>query len=356
MAYPTTDGSPEYVIGFNNKTGGNDYIIGVTASFIAGVSFGAQPIIDAQWNHVALASDGTNIRLFINGVLEETVTYNVTKPISNCVAAVGVEFDAANGGGPGNYFDGYISDWGVSDTCKYTSNFTPPTSPVSADADVLYVPMDNAGIFDKTGNQTLTLVGNTSTSTTQTKFADTAMYFDGSGDYILSGPNELYDRDFTIELWWYPTSTARQALMHGSWGNDWSIGIDYSSTSSNQKIGIWASSNGSSWNLINSDNGGNGIGSETINQNAWNHIAYTRSGTTWRLFVNGVLDVELTGISGSIARPTQQLAIGAWWSTGSLSQVNGYIENFQILKGVAKYTSNFTPPTQEQGITYQAES
>ena len=31
-------------------------------------------------------------------------------------------------------------------------------------------------------------------------------------------------------------------------------------------------------------------------------------------------------------------------------------ENFQVLKGVAKYTANFTPPTQTQGRTYQAES
>jgi len=45
-----------------------------------------------------------------------------------------------------------------------------------------------------------------------------------------------------------------------------------------------------------------------------------------------------------------------WWSTGQMSQVNGYLENFQILKGAAKYTANFTAPTQEQGRTYQATS
>jgi len=301
-----------------------------------------------QWYHFAGVRDGNTIRLFINGLASGTAA------TSENMAATTLRIGAY--GGNSNYnFPGYISDFRiVKGTAVYTSGFTPPTTPVGNTNASLYLPMDNAGVFDKTGNSELTLFGNTSTSTTQTKYADTAIYFDGN-DYMLAGPNEFYDNDFTIELWWYPTSTSRQALMHGSWGNDWSIGIDYSSTASNQKIGIWASSNGSSWNLINSDSGGNGIGSETINQNAWNHIAYTRSGTTWRLFVNGVLDVELTSISGSIARPTQQIAIGAWWSDGSMVQINGYIENFQILKGVAKYTANFTPPTQEQGRTYQAE-
>lgn len=33
-----------------------------------------------------------------------------------------------------------------------------------------------------------------------------------------------------------------------------------------------------------------------------------------------------------------------------------YMENLQILTGIAKYTANFTPPNRTQGITYQEES
>ena len=310
---------------------------------------GSENLVPYQWNYIRVGRDTSNMYIFVNGVLDTSTSSS--QNVTDTTYSFYMNANQLGNGGEQQYIsDFYFSN---SNGCG-TATFTPPTAPVGNTNASLYLPMDNAGIFDKTGNNTLTLYGNTSTSTTQTKYADTAIYFDGN-DYMLAGPNEFYDNDFTIELWWYPTSTSRQALMHGSWGNDWSIGIDYSSTASNQKIGIWASSNGSSWNLINSDSGGNGIGSETINQNAWNHIAYTRSGTTWRLFVNGVLDVELTSISGSIARPTQQIAIGAWWSDGSMVQINGYIENFQILKGVAKYTANFTPPTQEQGRTYQAE-
>jgi len=174
----------------------------------------------------------------------------------------------------------------------------------------------------------------------------------GSNDaYLLTKPNESLEfgsGDFTIEFWWYPTSTSRQALYHGSFGADWSIGIDYSGVSTNQKIGIWASSNGSSWNLLNADAGGNAIGTTTVTQNAWNHIAYVRSGTTWMLFVNGNRDLNLTGISGSIvSRSTYQKGIGVWWNTTAMAEASGYIDDLRITKGIARYTANFTPQTSQ---------
>jgi hypothetical protein len=195
----------------------------------------------------------------------------------------------------------------------------------------------------------LETVGNTSISTTQSKFGGSSISFPSNDSYLLTNPTtslEFGSGDFTIEFWWYPTSTARQALYHGSFGTDFSIGMDYSSTSTNQKIGLWASSNGSSWNLINSDAAGNGIGTTTINQNAWNHIAYVRYGTTWMLFVNGVRDLNLTGISGSIAsRPTYPKGIGVWWNTTTMAEASGYINDLRITKGIARYVQNFTPPT-----------
>ena len=311
-----------------------------------------EPMPYHEWIHLCLVRNGNDFTLYKNGVSIYSVTNSIDLTATNNRLSIGGR------GYLNQSVAGYISDVRFTRSALYTTDFTPPTAPVGNTNASLYLPFDNAGIFDKTGNNTLTLVGDVSTSTTQTKFADTAMYFDGTGDYIISDTaNHLGDKDFTFETWWYPTSTIRQGIFHGSWGNDYSIGMDYSSTSSNQKIGIWAGSNGSSWNLINSDAGGNGIGSETINQNAWNHIAYTREGTTWRLFVNGVLDVELTGISGSIAYPTQPIVIGNWFANiQSVKVINGYIENLQILNGVAKYTTNFTPPNRTQGITYQAES
>ena len=347
-AYPTTDGSPEYIIGFNGKDSANDYIVGVTASYLNAVSKGTQDayILDGQWNHVAITCDGTTITLWINGVSRATQSYTGANPLSNCVAAVGCEFDAANGGAPGNYFNGYISDWGVSDTCKYTAEFTPPTSPVSADADVLYVPMDNAGIFDKTGNHILTLAGNTSTSTTQTKFADTAVYFDGTGDYAQIAQSPIFNfgtSDFTIEMWIYTgnVSSKQDILDKRSAANQsaWFLSMNLLAS----RVEFLSASTG--WaGALRSDTG--------LPSNQWVHIAVTRDGSTFRLFQDGS-QVATNTSANSIDDQDTPLIIGSGPDT---NYFNGYIENLQILKGVAKYTANFTPPTQTQGRTYQAES
>ena len=72
--------------------------------------------------------------------------------------------------------------------------------------------------------------------------------------------------------------------------------------------------------------------------------------------------VEILSYSGSLVAPTQvgEIWIGAGVTSSSSSSpanyFNGYIENLQILKGVAKYTTNFTPPSRTQGRSYQAES
>jgi hypothetical protein len=204
------------------------------------------------------------------------------------------------------------------------------------------------GIIDSSGVTQFETLGDAKLNAAFTKFSGkTSIALDGTGDYLLSPPNvnlEFGSGDFTIEFWWYPIATTRQALYHGSFGSDWSVGIDYSGPGT-QKMGIWASSNGTSWNLINADSGGNGIGTTTVTQNAWNHIAYVRNGTTWMLFVNGNRDLNLTGLSGTIPnRATSQKAIGAWWSTASIAQASGYISDFRITK-YARYTANFTPAT-----------
>jgi hypothetical protein len=81
--------------------------------------------------------------------------------------------------------------------------------------------------------------------------------------------------------------------------------------------------------------------STTVDLNKWSHVAVTRSGTTVRLFVNGVLDATTGTVSGTLAGG-DPLTIG---SLGTIELWNGQISNFRIVKGTALYTSTFTPPT-----------
>jgi hypothetical protein len=76
-----------------------------------------------------------------------------------------------------------------------------------------------------------------------------------------------------------------------------------------------------------------------------------------KTFVNGVQDATGTyyGLQSASSTATVELGVSGF-SNSNERAFQGYIENFQLLKGVAKYTTNFTPPTKTQGRSYQQES
>jgi hypothetical protein len=88
------------------------------------------------------------------------------------------------------------------------------------------------------------------------------------------------------------------------------------------------------------------MGSITNYKNQWEHFALTRESGTLRAFRNGI---QLNG--GDIANTsdlnntTDILRIGNESVLSTQSSFGGYITNFHWVKGLAKYTSNFTAPT-----------
>jgi hypothetical protein len=73
------------------------------------------------------------------------------------------------------------------------------------------------------------------------------------------------------------------------------------------------------------------------------HVALTRDGNTFRIFFDGTQTVTSTD-SGSISNISAPLQIGI--QGGSFTaQFDGNMTSLRITKGVARYTSNFTPPT-----------
>lgn len=183
--------------------------------------------------------------------------------------------------------------------------------------------------------------------TTTKKFGSGSGYFNGSS-YLNIGYNSDLDfnsNDFTIDFWFYPTNAVRTALFASN--TDYWLGIDYNYNGT-RNINIWVSSNGTSWNILNADSGGNGIGTISLNLNTWNHIAFVRHGNNWLSFINGVIDKNVTA-SGSVISKNEVRHIGKW-GAGSLANPNGYINEFRISNGIARWTSNFTLPTRQYNI------
>ena len=219
---------------------------------------------------------------------------------------------------------------------------------------VLAIPMNGANsgttftdvsnVIRGSGSAKTITRNNTLTSTAKSIFYGSSAVFDGTNDNLKLPANDsdfqFGSDDFTIETWFNPDSTARMAIYHGSDGDDHSIGIDYSYIT--QTIAIWASSNGTSWNMADGDSAAN-RGSIVVPVGAWTHIAYVRYGSKLRLYINGVLDKEFTN-SNSIVTETEAPVIGEWYNAGY--DLDGYLADFRIYKGVAKYTSNFSVPSQ----------
>lgn len=89
-----------------------------------------------------------------------------------------------------------------------------------------------------------------------------------------------------------------------------------------------------------------GIVGGSFSINTWNHLALTRSGTSTKLWLNGVQQGSTLSDSTNYSTATS-LSIGDRTAGHPNGQYpfTGYISNVRLVKGTALYTSAFTVPT-----------
>ena len=78
--------------------------------------------------------------------------------------------------------------------------------------------------------------------------------------------------------------------------------------------------------------------------NTWNHVAMCRSANTVNIYLNGTLAGTGASTGGLDGTTSDTLIIGVNADLGSYA-ITGYINDLRISKGIARYTSTFTPPT-----------
>jgi len=197
-------------------------------------------------------------------------------------------------------------------------------------------------------NGTVSFTGSTSISTAQSKFGGSSMYFDGAGDYLriidTYWNSALSSGDFTMECWarW---DTDQHSVLLSNRGNSGSntnngfvLNRNNSGTSSGQIFMYWYQGG---WNYLNSTQGTR----TTITENVWYHVAVTRSGSTWKLFLNGTAEDTITNSNSMTNGVNGSLDIGILQYSPTYYPMAGWIDDLRVTVGVARYTSNFTPPT-----------
>jgi len=301
------------------------------AYFVNGIGGGAgvYGMKNNTWNHFALVKNGTNYTVFVNG-LAGTPTSSGSNPATPIRATYIGSYD-----GTQYFLPAYVSDLRVvNGTAVYTTNFTPPTAPLTAVSNTsLLCNMTNGAIYDNAMMNDLETVGNAQISTSVKKFGTGSMYFDGSS-YLIGQNNAIWafgTGDFTIEAWINPSSLA----------DNWIIGY-YNPAYTALPFNWYLEAN----KLVFASNGADRILS---NANAtptsqWSHIAVCRSGTSTKMFVNGVQEGSTyTDTYNYAITSTSQPVIGSRGTLGPYKYV-GYIDDLRITKGYARYTTAFTPP------------
>jgi hypothetical protein len=189
-------------------------------------------------------------------------------------------------------------------------------------------------ITDSSGSpKTVTVVADAKISTAQSKFGGSSIAFDGTGDRLNCPIIDFQVDKFTIETWAYLNSTSGFRVIAGNWKNEQCI---FSQDGVNLQF-YWAPFNV----------GATLLAASGLVANQWQHLVVSKDGSTFRLFINGVL-VNTATSAQSIPPSTTNFLIGTYPDVNGLptgNNYNGYLDDFRITLGVARYTSNFTPPT-----------
>ena len=204
----------------------------------------------------------------------------------------------------------------------------------------LLLPFDGSNAATTTNDESnsthsVTFAGGAQISTAESKFGGSSLYLNGdSGTKLTISQSSDFDfgtGDFTIEFWIKTSlsnndSQSRRVISFG----------DNNAT----RIQIFLSSDGIDFYDTSSVKVDGDI---DVADGNWHHVAFTRSGTSLKGFVDGVQSGS-TATNSTDYDNAAALTIGAYASTG-LGRVVGYLEDLRITKGLARYTSAFTAPT-----------
>jgi len=206
----------------------------------------------------------------------------------------------------------------------------------------LALPMDGSIGGTSFGDQSATIKGsgsaktvtvtNATTSITQSKFYGSSGFFNNTA-YLrvpYSSDIDLASIDFTVETFVYKTTSDEDQIVdfRGNGATGWAMYIKTDGT-----IQIYDTNAGSQV----------GTSSGAVPLNTWAHIALTRNGTgsnNCTFWINGVNAGTFT-YSNFAATNSGGLGIACDSSNGA--NLTGYLQDLRIYKGIAKYTSAFSP-------------
>lgn len=288
-----------------------------------------------SWVHFAVCRNSSNvITCFVNGTALGTTFSDTTTPQGQVV--IGAELYNTT---RYNSVDGFISNFRIlNGTCLYTSNFTAPTSALTAITNTkLLTCQSNRFVDNSASGHTITLTGAPAVTafgpilTSAVYSAGTnggSAYFDGTADALSIAASPISaSGNFTLEGWVYPNTTSESAIVGQYQGR--STGRMIITTNA----GL----------LIFFQNGVTG-GQATVAPKQWAHFVLQRTGSNIAFYVNGTR--ILNNSAGNIAQDYLVIGTEDVNSGNYPNTMDGYISNIRITSSaVYSEGTSITVPT-----------
>lgn len=187
---------------------------------------------------------------------------------------------------------------------------------------------------------TVTASGGVEIDTAQFKFGGSSILFNGTGAYLAvpdADITEFGSGNFTIDFWMRTTTVAAGTASLLSKRPDISTVAPIELNRSGAALALLMSSNvANGWDIaVNTS-------PNVFTANTWHHIAVVRNGTNIRVYVDGVSVISVTS---SLSTINNAAAYQIGRAINGSQLFSGWLDEYRISVGVARWTSNFTPPT-----------
>jgi len=294
-----------------------------------------------DWAHLAVVRTGGYVKVYVNGTQIATSADTINY-LSGSTPWIG-----KNAFQPGDWTNRIsLSNYRITKAAAYTDNFTPSVAPLEAITGTTLLTFQSNRFVDNSGNNVGLIVSGNPEIVSDSPFDrfeyseafhGSSGYFNGSSSLTIPNDATLYfgSGDYTVEAWVYNTGT----------GNDikWIAGIWHYITPAAQAWGLYHH-NGQYIFVVDPEDTIVTTGTSGLHTNEWTHLAVTKSGNVFRMFINGVQE-STTTLSHTMQNGSGALDIGAAGSGPANTRFGGHISDVHVIKGHAKYTADFAPPT-----------
>ena len=298
-----------------------------------------------SWNHFAYVKNSGTLKLYINGTEEGSVSDTTTySPSATPDPVIGAYYN-------GNIarYNGYLTDFRITKSAVYTSNFTAPAERLTAIANTSLLTCHLPYLADgSTNSHAVTPGGNIHELVPFTPYdsleydADThggSIYFTGStADSVLGNSGtQLGAGDWTVQGWMYLEDASVDRML-----------IDYRPFSNGQYVTLgYQNVGGESGKMhLSVNNVDRIVSNDSLYKGHWAHIACVRNSGVIRMYINGKLQTQTYSTTATFLSASYRPVIGINGDNNSTDKMKGWISDVRADVGSAAYTAEFTPPTE----------